>query len=99
MAATDLNLSSAVRSDTLPAVGSMIVPGVVASTPYIALLWGEPHNLKGFVDANQGASTAAAAIVVVAAGLIVDTIGSYVEHDLIDTRHTNPAQMRERWRE
>jgi len=39
-----------------------------------ALLWGEPHNLKQFVDANQGAATAAAALLVVAVGLLVDSV-------------------------
>ena len=54
-----MDLTSTVRSDVLPAVGSFLVPGAVVSSPYVALLWGPPHNLKAFIDANQGASTAA----------------------------------------
>lgn len=94
-----MDLTSSVRSDTLPAVGSFLVPGAVLSIPYVALAWGTPHNLKAFVDANQGVSTAAAALLVVAAGLLVDSIGSYVEYYIIDLQHKNRAAMLKRWQE
>jgi hypothetical protein len=85
------------RSDTLSAVGSIIVPGAVASLPYVGLLWGPPHNLKGFVDANQGVATAAAGLIIVAVGLLVESAGSYVEYYAIDETHDDPAGMRARW--
>ena len=67
--------------------------------PYVALVWGPPHNVKAFVDANQGASTAAAALLIIAAGLVVESVGSYFEYYVIDRRHADPAAMQSRWRE
>jgi hypothetical protein len=94
-----MDLTSTVRSDTLPAVGSFLVPGAVLSFPYVALAWGAPHDLKAFVDANQGVSTAAAALLVVAAGLLVDSVGSYVEYYVVDLQHKDRTVMLQRWRE
>jgi hypothetical protein len=94
-----MDLTSTVRSDTLPAVGSFLVPGAVASSPYVALLWGPPHDLRTFVDANAGASTVAAAMLTVAAGLLIDSIGSYVEYYGVDRLHKNRAEMLSRWKE
>ena len=98
MGPMDMSLTSAVRSDTLPAVGSMVVPGVVASAPYIALLWGPPHDLKDFVNANQGAATAGAVLLVVAVGLIVESLGSYFEYYAVDAQHENRDEMVREWR-
>jgi len=94
-----MDLTSTVRSDSLQGVGSVLVPGAVASLPYVALVWGPPHDLKGFVDANQGAATAVAAVLLVAVGLLVESVGSYVEYYVIDTRHADRAAMLDRWRE
>jgi hypothetical protein len=94
-----MDLTSTVRSDALPSVGTLLVPGAVASTPYVALLWGEPHNLHGFVNANQGAATGAAALLVVAVGLLVESVGSYLEYYVIDRRHKDRTAMLRRWRE
>jgi hypothetical protein len=94
-----MDLTSTVRSDTLPAVGSFLVPGAVAATPFVALVWGQPHDLKAFVDANQGVSTAAAALLVVAIGLLVESVGSYAEFYWIDRQHKNREEMLNVWRE
>ena len=93
-----MDLTSTVRSDSLPAVGSVLVPGAVASLPYAALLWGPPHNLKAFVDANQGASTVVGGLFIVSVGLLIESIGSYAEYYLLDSRHKDRGAMHERWR-
>lgn len=94
-----MDLTSSVRTDALPAVGSLLVPGAVASAPYIALLWGPPHHLKAFVEAKEGVSTAAAVLLVVGLGFLIESIGSYVEYYLIDRRHQDRDAMIARWRE
>lgn len=94
-----MDLTSTVRSETLPAVGSMLVPGAVAAAPYVALAWGPPHNLKLFVDANQGISTAAAALLIVSVGLLVESLGSYVEYHAVDRCHDNRERMLNEWEE
>lgn len=94
-----MDVTSAVRSDTLPSAGTLLVPGSVAATPYVALLWGSPHNVGDFVDANQGAATAAAALIVVAVGLLVESLGSYIEYYAIDCHHKDRQAMLSRWRE
>jgi len=94
-----MDLTSTVRSDALPAVGSLLIPGGVAAAPYVALAWGPPHDLKAFVDANQGISTAAAALLVVGVGLLIESIGSYFEYYVVDQRHDDREAMMGRWTE
>lgn len=94
-----MDLTSTVRSDALPAVGSMLVPGAVAAAPYVALAWGPPHNLKLFIDGNQGISTAAAALLIVSVGLLVESLGSYLEYHLVDRCHDDREQMLRDWEE
>jgi hypothetical protein len=93
-----MDLTSTVRSDSLQGVGSILVPGAVTCVPYVTLLWGPPHNLKQFVDANQGVSTAAVAILIVAVGLLVESVGSFVEFHIIDACHKDRTAMLVRWR-
>jgi hypothetical protein len=91
--------TTAVRGDVLPAVGSLLVPGALAAGPYVALLWGPPHNLKMFVEESEGLSAVVGALVVVAAGLLIESIGSYAEYYLIDRVHKNKEEMFSRWQE
>jgi hypothetical protein len=93
-----MDLTSSVRTDALPALGSLLVPGALAAAPYIALAWGEPHNLKAFVAAQEAASTAAGFLVIAASGFLIESIGSYVEYYVIDWRHEDRAGMLDRWR-
>ena len=93
-----MDLTSTVRSDALPAVGSMLVPGALAAAPYVALAWGPPHNLKLFIDANQGISTAAAALLVVSVGLVVESFGSYAEYFAVDRCHRDQKAMLAEWK-
>lgn len=94
-----MDVTTAVRSDVLPAVGSFLIPGAIASAPYVSLAWGTPHHLKAFVDANQGISTAAGALLVVGAGLLVESIGTFVESHVVDKCHDNPKAIQDRWTE
>lgn len=94
-----MDLTSTVRSDALPAVGSMLVPGALAAAPYVALAWGPPHNLKLFIDANQGISTAAAALLVVSVGLVVESFGSYAEYFAVDRCHRDQKAMLAEWKQ
>ena len=93
-----MDLTSTVRSDALPAVGRMLVPGALAAAPYVALAWGPPHNLKLFIDANQGISTAAAALLVVSVGLVVESFGSYAEYFAVDRCHRDQKAMLAEWK-
>ena len=87
--------TTAVRSDVLPGVGSFLIPGTVAAAPWVALVWGEPHHLKDFVDSNQAISMAVGALLVVGAGLMLESIGTFVE-SYVDKKSKNP-NLTELW--
>jgi hypothetical protein len=94
-----MDLTSSIRTDTLPAVASLLVPGAVASAPYVALLWGPPHELNVFVETKETLATAAGLLVVVGIGFLIESVGSYVEYYMIDRRHADRDAMLERWRQ
>jgi hypothetical protein len=88
--------TTTVRSDVLPGVGSLLIPGTVAAAPWIALAWGDPHPLKKFVDANQAIATVSGVFLIVAVGLLIESIGTFVESRVVDRATTN-ADVTERW--
>jgi hypothetical protein len=94
-----MDLTSTVRPDTLSSVGSVLIPGSLAAGPYVALVWGPPHNLKMLVNANEGLSTVIAALLVVAMGLLVESLGSYAEYYVIDRLHADPKALTDRFAE
>ena len=94
-----LDVKDAIQPDVLPAIGSLVLPGTVAAAPWIALVWGPPHNLKTFVDANQGVSAAAGVLLVIGVGLLVDSIGTFVESHVVDSWHKDAELLRQRWTE
>ena len=94
-----MDLTSSVRTDALPAVASIMVPGALASLPYLALVWGHPHNLKAFVEAREGVSTAVGVLLLVGSGFLIESVGSYVEYYVIDRFHGDRTAMLQRWRD
>lgn len=92
-----MDITTAVRSDALPAVGSLLLPGALVAAPWVALAWGEPHNLRVFADSKEGLATAAAALLVIGAGLIVESLGTFVESHIVDKLHKDPKKLQERW--
>jgi len=93
-----MNPTTAVRSDVLPAVGSFLIPGTVAATPWVALAWGAPHHLQKFVDANEAISSAVGALLIVGVGLLIESVGTFVESQVVDRESRNP-DVSERWYE
>ena len=91
-----MNPTTAVRSDVLPAVGSFLIPGTLAVTPWVALAWGAPHYLQKFVDANEAISSAVGALLIVGVGLLIESVGTFVESQVVDRESKNP-DVSERW--
>ncbi len=94
-----MDVTTAVRSDVLPAVGSLLRPGALVAAPWVALAWGEPHNLRSFAAANETFSTAAAASLTIGAGLIIESLGTFVESHIVDKWHKNHEDVQNRWTE
>src|SRR5262245_32660828 len=88
--------TTAIRTDTLSAIATVVAPGACASAPYIWAL-SSPQNLLTFTDHHEAVAVAAGLIVCVTAGLFVESAGSYVEYYLIDKRKKNHEQLVEQW--
>lgn len=89
--------TTAVRTDTLPAVATLVVPGAVASGAYI--WWGllSMPDVTPFLAARDVLTTVLLVLLWIMAGFIVESIGSYVEVHLIDGRREDRDKMLKTW--
>jgi hypothetical protein len=79
--------STAVRTDTLPAIATVVIPGTVASAGYVWLiLGGAPSSVLDFLAEHEVVSTIIFVLVAVGTGIAVDSAGSYLEVYGIDPR-------------
>jgi hypothetical protein len=50
-----------------------------------------------FVDANQGVSAVAGVLLVVGVGLLLESVGTFVESHVVDKLHDEPDTLQKRW--
>jgi|ERR1051326_2804271 hypothetical protein len=88
--------TTAIRTDTLPAIGTIVAPGACVSAPY---LWAfvSPTKVVAFIDRHEAISVLLGLFVCVTAGLFVESVGSYVEYYLIDLPKENRAEILDDW--
>jgi len=89
--------SSTVRLDSLPAVATVVAPGALATTPFAWLLLSGSDDLRAFLSAHEAVALAAAALVWIVMGFLVESMGSYVEVYGIDRRRDDHDQLVETW--
>jgi len=90
--------STAVRTDTLPAIATLVVPGALASGGYVWIgLGGAPQHVLDFLARQEALSTIGAVLVSVAVGFAIDSAGSYVEVYAFDRRRPDRDKMIDHW--
>jgi hypothetical protein len=90
--------STAVRTDTLPAIATLVVPGSIASIGYIWLgLGAVPPAVLAFIARQEAVVTVIVILICVAVGFAVDSTGSYVEVYLMDRRRKDWQRQLDDW--
>jgi hypothetical protein len=89
--------TSAVRTDAVPVLATVIAPGAVLSTPYLWALLASTPPLAGYLDRHEAIAITSAMLIWIVAGFAVESIGSYVEVYGIDRPRRDHAQMLENW--
>src|SRR4026207_689232 len=104
-----MGLTNSVRTDPLPALGTVVAPGALALAPYAALvLAAHPRTAAYFAGpeavsrsgglspapraaasfaGHEAVSLSVALILAIGGGFLVESLGSYVEYYLLDSRH------------
>lgn len=82
--------STAVRTNTLPAIATLVVPGALASAGYVWLgICGAPPEVFAFLIDHDALAAIVAVLVVIAVGFTIDSAGSYVEVYVFDRPHAD----------
>src|SRR6516164_3872904 len=89
--------TSAVRTEALPAIATVIAPGALLTTPYIAAAMRHADKTKEFLDKHEAIAVSVAILVWVIGGFLVESIGSYVEYYCIDARRSDRDKMLATW--
>ena len=92
-----MDLTSSVRTDTLPALGSVVAPGALALAPYIALFLIRHPKVASYFAAHEATALTASLVLSIGGGFLVESFGSYVEYYLLDQRHADRASMLRSW--
>jgi hypothetical protein len=92
-----MDLTSSVRTDTLPALGTVVVPGVLALAPYAALFLAAHPRAASYLAGHEAISLSAGLVLAIGGGFLVESLGSYVEYYLLDRRHADRAAMLRSW--
>ena len=90
--------STAVRTDTLPAIATIVVPGTIASAGYVWLGLGVPAmSALEVLRSHEWVSAIAFVLISVGVGFVVDSAGSYLEVYGLDRRRADHDEMIETW--
>lgn len=89
--------TSTVRTDALPALATLVIPGAVASSPYSWIVLGSVPSIASYLTAHDGVAVLVAVVVAIATGFTVDSLGSYVEVYGIDKRRPDHDELLEIW--
>src|ERR1700682_4764388 len=89
--------TTAVRSETLPVIATVVAPGAFVSAPYAWAALSKADLALAFLDRHEGLALAAALLLWIVAGFAVESLGSYVEFYWIDLPRTDHAEMVKTW--
>jgi hypothetical protein len=92
-----MDLTNSVRTDTLPALGTVVAPGALALAPYAALVLAAHPRAAAYFAGHEAVSLSVAVILAIGSGFFVESLGSYVEYYLLDSRHVNRTAMQRSW--
>jgi hypothetical protein len=97
-----VDFSAPFKPEVLRPIVTLVLPGTIAVGPYTLILARYVPAVERFWTAHPDASTALLVLAVVAAGFVIDDIGSFVEKLLWDKRldaRTPDRQHTNRWYE
>jgi hypothetical protein len=89
--------TTAVRTDALPAIATVVGPGAFVSSGYLWAGLSRVQGLSEFLDGHEAIALASAILVWTLAGFAVDSLGSYVEYYLIDRTRADHKEMFAIW--
>jgi hypothetical protein len=89
--------TSAVRTDVVPVIATVIAPGAFVSGPYLWAGLSDRETLRAFFDQHEAVAVASAILVWVVAGFLVESLGSYVEVYWIDRARDDHQEMLDAW--
>jgi hypothetical protein len=89
--------TTAVRTDTLPAIATVLAPGAFISAPYLWAGLSPAADLRAFLDRHEAITVAAVILLWTIAGFLTDSLASYVEYHLIDGRRKKKDEERAIW--
>jgi hypothetical protein len=91
--------TTAVRTDTLPAIATVLAPGAFASAPYAWVALSRAGRVREFLDHHEAIARAAAVLLWIVAGMLIESIGSFAEVYWIDrSRQDHPDMLAIWWR-
>jgi len=79
-----MDLTAIFKDDVLRPFTTIVIPGTIATGPYVLLLGGYVPDVQVFWSTHGAAFAVFLAISVVAAGLILDNVGSFIEAKIWD---------------
>jgi len=95
-----MNPSDFLRREIIRPFVTLVVPGGIALTPYVLLLIRERRDVGTFVVSNSGTAALLVLFGAIAAGLILEDIGSWIESRLWDKKLAKKDKAHfETWRE
>jgi hypothetical protein len=89
--------TTAVRSETLPVIATVIAPGAFVSAPYVWAALSKSDTARAFLDRHEALALAAAILLWIVVGFAVESLGSYVEVYWIDRPRSDHDKMIETW--
>jgi hypothetical protein len=89
--------TTAVRTDTLPAIATVVAPGAFVSAPYLWALLSKAEAVQHFLGQHEGVTLAGAILLWIIVGFVVESAGSYVEVYWIDRQRSDYKKMIETW--
>ena len=70
-----MDLTSSVRTDTLPALGTVVAPGVLALAPYAALFLVAHPRAASYLTGHEAISLTAGLMLAIGGGFLVESLG------------------------
>ena len=89
--------TTAVRTDAVPVIATVLAPGAFASVPYIWAALAKAPDVLAFLDNHESIALASAILLWVVAGFGIESLSSYVEVYWIDYARPDREEMLAVW--